>query len=128
MAAQLTPFFVVDNPLCAADDALDKGMTAMTQTLRQHTVDELRARLRGPVVSTGDAESEEVRKIWNAAIEKRPAVFARCTGNDDVIAALQFARERDVEIAVRSGGHNVAGTALTNGGLVIDLQLMKAIV
>jgi FAD/FMN-containing dehydrogenase len=128
MAAQLTPFFVVDNPLCAADDALDKGMTAMTQTLRQHTVDELRARLRGPVVSTGDADYEEVRKIWNAAIEKRPAVFARCTGNDDVIAALQFARERDVEIAVRSGGHNVAGTALTNGGLVIDLQLMKAIV
>jgi FAD/FMN-containing dehydrogenase len=99
----------------------------MTETLQPRIVDDLRARLRGPVVATGDANYEDVRKIWNAAIEKRPAVFARCTGNDDVIAALQYAREHDLEVAVRSGGHNVAGTALTNGGLVIDLQLMKAI-
>jgi FAD/FMN-containing dehydrogenase len=99
----------------------------MTHTLTQDTVDDLRARLRGPAVAAGDADYEEVRKIWNAAIEKRPAIFARCTGNEDVGTALQFARERDLEIAVRSGGHNVAGTALTNGGLVIDLQLMKAI-
>ncbi|MCA1648250.1 MAG: FAD-dependent oxidoreductase [Chloroflexi bacterium] len=118
--------FVVDNPLCAADDALSEGMGAMSQTLTQHTVDNLRARRRGPVVAARDAEYEEVRKIWNAAIEKRPALFARCTGNEDIIAALQFARERDVELAVRSGGHNVAGTVL-NGGLVIDLQLMRDI-
>ena len=99
----------------------------MSQTLKQHTLDDLRARLRGPVVAAGDVEYEKVRKIWNAAIDKRPAVFARCTANEDVIAALQFARERDMEVAVRSGGHNVAGTALSNGGLVIDLQLMKAV-
>jgi FAD/FMN-containing dehydrogenase len=68
-----------------------------------------------------------VRKIWNAAIEKRPPLFARCIGNDDVIAALRFARDREMEIAIRSGGHNVAGTALTSGRLAIDLQLMKAI-
>jgi FAD/FMN-containing dehydrogenase len=99
----------------------------MTQMLKQHAVDNVRTRLRGPVVAAGDAEYEEVRKIWNAAITKRPAVFARCTANEDVIAALQFARERDMEVAVRSGGHNVAGTALSNGGVVIDLQLMKAV-
>jgi FAD/FMN-containing dehydrogenase len=99
----------------------------MTDTVTQQTVDDLRARLRGPVVAEGDAVYEEVRKIWNAAISKRPSVFARCTINEDVIAALKFARERDMEIAVRSGGHNVAGTALTSGGLVIDLQLMKQI-
>jgi FAD/FMN-containing dehydrogenase len=99
----------------------------MNQTLSQHTVDELRARLRGPVVAACDAEYEDIRKIWNAAIEKRPALFARCIGNEEVIAALRFAGERDLEVAVRSGGHNVAGTALTNGGLVIDLQLMKRI-
>jgi FAD/FMN-containing dehydrogenase len=122
-----TPFLVVDKPVVAAEDALSKGTDAMTQTLTQHTVDDLRARLRGPVVAAGDGEYEEVRKIWNAAIEKRPAVFARCIGNDDVVAALNFARERGMEVAVRSGGHNVAGTALTNGGLVIDLQLMRAV-
>src|SRR5207248_10088926 len=53
--------------------------------------------------------------------------FARCTGAADVLAALRFARERDIEVAVRAGGHNVAGTALIDGGLVIDLQLMKGI-
>ena len=99
----------------------------MAQTLTQHTYDDLRASLRGPVVLAGDAEYEEVRKIWNASIDKRPAAFARCTGYEDVVAALKFAREHDMEVAVRSGGHNIAGTALSNGGLVIDLQLMKAI-
>jgi FAD/FMN-containing dehydrogenase len=99
----------------------------MTQAVSQRAVDDLRARLRGPVVATGDPDYDEVRKIWNAAISKRPAAFARCAANEDVIAALQFARERGLEVAVRSGGHNVAGTALTDGGLVIDLQLMKAI-
>ena len=103
-----------------------KAMDAMSQTLAQHAVDELRADLRGPVVAAGDADYEEVRNIWNAAIQKRPAVIARCTSNEDVIAALRYAREHDLEVAVRSGGHNVAGTALSNGGLVIDLQLMRA--
>jgi hypothetical protein len=76
----------------------------MTQTLKQHTVDNLRTRLRGPVVAAADAEYEEVRKIWNAAITKRPAVFARCTSNEDVIAALQFARERDIESPADESG------------------------
>ena len=87
--------------------------------------DELRRSFRGPIVAAGDDSYEELRRIWNAAIEKRPVLFARCTGTRDVMAALRFARERSLEIAVRSGGHNVAGTALTEGGLVIDLQLMK---
>jgi len=89
--------------------------------------DALRPWFRGPIVVPGDADYEDVRKIWNAAIHKRPAIIARCTGAADVIAALRFAGEHGLEIAVRSGGHNVAGTALTDGGLVIDLQLMKGI-
>jgi FAD/FMN-containing dehydrogenase len=100
---------------------------AMTQTFTQRAVDDLRARLRGPVVAVGDPDYDEVRQIWNAAISKRPAAFARCAANEDVIAALQFARELGMEVAVRSGGHNVAGTALSDDGLVIDLQLMNAI-
>ena len=90
-------------------------------------VNELRSRFRGPIVGLGDPDYEDVRRIWNAAIEKRPALFARCTGTADVIAAIRFARDHDLEIAVRAGGHNVAGTALSDGGLVIDLQLMKGI-
>ncbi len=101
----------------------------MTQLLEarptQALADRLRSRFRGPIVGLGDPEYEAVRRIWNGAIDKRPALFARCTGTADVLAALRFAREHDLELAVRGGGHNVAGTALVDGGLVIDLQLMK---
>jgi FAD/FMN-containing dehydrogenase len=96
----------------------------VTQVLSP-SVEALRSTFRGPIVARGDPDYEGVRQIWNAAIDKNPAIFARCTGTGDVIAALRFAREQGLEIAVRSGGHNVAGTALSNGGLVIDLQLMK---
>ena len=95
--------------------------------LTREAVDRLRSRLHGPAIAIGDPEYESVRKIWNAGIEKRPAVFARCLDSDDVVAVVRFARELGVDLAVRGGGHNVAGTALTDGGLVIDLQLMKAI-
>ena len=99
----------------------------LNSTLNPALVDELRSRLRGPIVALGDAEYEDVRRIWNAAIQKQPAVFARCTGTRDVVAAIGFAREHGIQVAVRAGGHNVAGTALSDGGLVIDLQLMKGI-
>lgn len=99
----------------------------MTQAFTQTHAHDLRVRLSGPVVASGDTEYEEVRKIWNASIDNRPAAFARCTGYEDVVAALKFAHVHDMEVAGRGGGHNVAGTALSNGGLVIDLQLMNAI-
>jgi FAD/FMN-containing dehydrogenase len=99
----------------------------VSASLHKGAVEDLRRRLRGPVVAAGDPDYEDVRKIWNAAIDKRPALFARCTMADDVIAALRFARDNEIEIAVRSGGHNVAGTALTSAGMVIDLQLMKTV-
>lgn len=89
------------------------------------SLDELRLAVRGPIVTPIDPEYEAVRRIWNAAVDRCPAAIARCTGVADVIAALRFAREHDLSVAVRSGGHNVAGTALCAGGIVIDLQLMK---
>src|SRR5689334_19253831 len=94
----------------------------VNSTMTAMAAQELRSRFRGPIVALGDREYEEVRPIWNAAIDKRPALFARCTGTADVLAALRFAREHHLEVAVRSGGHNVAGTALSEGGVVIDLQ------
>jgi FAD/FMN-containing dehydrogenase len=100
----------------------------MSQALpAQVLVDELRRSFRGPVIERDDPDYDAIRRIWNGAIDRRPALVARCTGAADVIAALTFACERDLPVAVRGGGHNVAGTALCEGGLVIDLQLMRGL-
>jgi FAD/FMN-containing dehydrogenase len=78
-------------------------------------------------VTPDDPEYDEARTIHNAMIDKRPAVIARCADADDVAAALGYAREHELEVAVRGGGHGVAGTALTEGGLVVDLSRMTAV-
>ena len=83
--------------------------------------------LRGPLVQPTDRDYAEVCQVWNGMIDKRPALIARCLGTADIVAALQFAREHDLRIAVRGAGHNVAGNALCDDGLVIDLSLMKGI-
>lgn len=83
--------------------------------------------LRGPVLRPGDEGYDDVRRVWNGMIDKKPALVVRCTGAADVIAAVNFAREHRLLVAVRGGGHNVAGTAVCDGGLMIDLSLMKGI-
>ena len=87
----------------------------------------LRNSVHGPVIGPEDEGYDEARSIWNGAIDRRPAWIARCTGVADVVAAVRFARERDLLVAVRSGGHGVGGHALCDGGLVIDLSPMKGI-
>jgi len=84
-------------------------------------------RLKGNVVFPGSAGYDEARKVWNGAIDKRPAMIAYCAGAEDVARAVAFARSRDICIAVRSGGHNVAGLSVCDGGMVIDLSQMKQI-
>ena len=86
-----------------------------------------RQRLQGPVLTPQDGEYAEARQIWNAMIDKRPAVIARCTSTADVQAAVAFAKEHDLVVSVRGGGHNIAGLALCDGGLTIDLTLMKEV-
>ncbi len=81
----------------------------------------------GPTIRPGDARYEDARRIWNASIDKRPGLIARCTGTADVVAAVNFARSQDLLVAVRGGGHNVAGRALCDNGIVIDLSAMKGI-
>jgi FAD/FMN-containing dehydrogenase len=87
----------------------------------------LRKLLRGPLLQPADQGYDEARTIWNAMITKRPAVIARVSGSADVIACVNFARENGLPLSVRGGGHNVAGTALCDGGLMIDMSLRRGV-
>ena len=82
---------------------------------------------RGRLIDAGHADYDSARAVWNGAIDRRPRLIARCTGTADVAAAVRFARDHDLEIAIRGGGHNVAGTAVCDGGIVIDLSAMRAV-
>ena len=94
---------------------------------RDEKVEALRGQLAGEVVTPGDGAFEEVRRVHNGMIDRRPALVVRCQGTADVQAAVRFARERGLEIAVRGGGHNVAGNAVCEGGLVVDLSAMRGV-
>jgi FAD/FMN-containing dehydrogenase len=85
---------------------------------------DLARHFRGALIRPGDPPYDAARRIWNGAIDRHPGLVARCTGAADVRAAVRFARERDLLVAVRGGGHNVAGTAVCDGGVVIDLAPM----
>jgi FAD binding domain/Berberine and berberine like len=90
-------------------------------------IEKFKVSLRGPLLQASDAGYDEARKVWNGSIDKRPALIARCTGVADVMSCVNFARENNLLVAVRGGGHNVAGNAVCDGGLVIDLKLMKGV-
>ena len=82
---------------------------------------------RGRLISTSDFDYDIARAVWNGAIDRRPRLIARCIGTADVVAAVRFARDHDLEIAIRGGGHNVAGTAVCDDGIVIDLSAMRGV-
>jgi FAD/FMN-containing dehydrogenase len=82
--------------------------------------------VRGSVIRRRDTEYDTARAVWNGMIDKRPATIVRRAGVVDVMAAVEFAREHELLVAVRGGGHNVAGIAVCDGGLVIDLSLMRS--
>jgi FAD/FMN-containing dehydrogenase len=87
----------------------------------------LREDLAGDVFAPGDAGYDEARTVFNAMIDRRPAVIAQCAHEDDVVRAVRFGRELDLNIAVRGGGHSVAGMALNDNGLVVDLRRMHGV-
>ncbi|HUG15993.1 MAG TPA: FAD-binding oxidoreductase [Thermomicrobiales bacterium] len=90
-------------------------------------IDAFAASLRGTLIRPGDDQYERARRVWNGMIDKRPGLIARCAGTADVVTAVRFAREAGLQVAVRGGGHNVAGNAVNDGGIVIDLSPMKGI-
>ncbi len=96
-------------------------------TLDEQAVAALRSQLRGELVEPGDAQYDEVRQVYNAMIDKRPALIARCVDVADVIFAVNFARENHLTVAIRGGGHNGPGLGTVDDGLVIDLSQMRGV-
>ena len=95
-------------------------------TAIQSRVESLQSQVAGPVIDVSGAEYDEARKIYNAMHDRRPALIVQAMNASDVIAAVNYARENDLELAIRSGGHNVAGLASIDGGLVIDMRGIDA--
>ncbi len=83
--------------------------------------------VRGPVVQPGDAGYDDARRIWNGLIDRRPALIVQCSGAADVVDAVNFAREQNLLLSIKGGGHNVAGNAVNDDGLVIDLSQMRGV-
>jgi FAD/FMN-containing dehydrogenase len=100
---------------------------AIEPTTNSHLAAALGERLIGEVIAPHHLEYDEARRVWNGMIDKRPAVIVRCAGAADVAEAIRFAREHDLPLSVRGGGHNVAGTALVDDGVVIDLSAMRGV-
>jgi len=99
----------------------------MSEQISQSALADLRRGFAGQLVMPGDPSFDEARTIFNAMVDRRPGIIAQCTSVEDVVSAVHFGRNLGLEIAVRGGGHGVAGRALTEGGLVIDLRHMHAV-
>ena len=96
-------------------------------TLDNAHIEQLRSKINGRIILPDDPSYDEVRSIWNAMIDRRPAVIVECADAGDVPHALAFARENGLEISMRGAGHNIAGNSLSNGGLVIDFSTMNKV-
>jgi FAD/FMN-containing dehydrogenase len=104
--------------------------TPMTAEVRHRSKEPAVAQIdgfRGRLIGADDVDYDSARAVWNGAIDRRPRLIARCIGSADVVAAVRFARDQDLPIAIRGGGHNVAGTATCDDGIVIDLSAMRAV-
>jgi FAD/FMN-containing dehydrogenase len=99
----------------------------VVRTVNATALDTLRTSFAGKIIQPEDPEYDAERAVFNAMIDTRPAVIAQCATVDDVVAAIRFGRKSDLEVAVRGGGHSVAGKALVDGGLVIDLRRMHGV-
>jgi FAD/FMN-containing dehydrogenase len=110
-----------------ADQGITLGDTPRSDGLDEAVFEDLRANFRGELLRSRDDGYHVARAVFNGMIDRRPALIARCAGVADVIAAVNFARENDLQVAVRGGGHSVPGYAVVDGGVVVDLSPMKGV-
>lgn len=96
-------------------------------SMTSEVIDTLKSKVRGAVLAPSDPGYDEARTVWNATIDKRPAVIVRCAGTADVIATVNFARDNGFVLSVRGGAHNIAGSAVCDGGVMLDLSTMKSV-
>lgn len=113
---------VVINGLCRCSFRSHLGY-AFAQT----AIKEFKDDFAGSVILPEDFQYDEVRQIWNAMIDRRPSIIARCTSSADVVHSLNFVRQHNLPFSIRGGGHNIAGNAVCDDGLMIDLSLMKKV-
>src|SRR5712664_3926732 len=93
-------------------------------SVTEEAVERLVSNVHGELIREGQQEYEEARRIWNLMVDRRPAMILRCRDPEDVVQAVNFARDHGIGLSVRGGGHGVAGNAICKGGLVIDLSLL----
>jgi len=104
-----------------------KTFAGSSTTLDPSVAKELAKSIKGEILTAETPEFDKVRAIWNAMIDRRPALIARCRTTEDVVACVKFAQQHGLLVAVRGGGHNIAGNAVCDGGLLIDLSLMRTV-
>ncbi|HSE66687.1 MAG TPA: FAD-dependent oxidoreductase, partial [Gemmatimonadales bacterium] len=95
--------------------------------LKQDLLDGLKMRMRGSLLLPGEPGYEDSRTVWNGMIDRRPAAVARCLGTSDVIECVKLAVANDLLLCIKAGGHNIAGLACADGGLMLDLSLMRGV-
>ena len=105
----------------------ETALTPGSSGIAPNAIDALRTVLLGDVILPNEAGYETARHVWNAMIDRRPSVIARCRGAADAIDAVRFARDQGLPVSIRAGGHNVAGHAVCDGGMMIDLSLMRSV-
>jgi FAD binding domain len=103
------------------------GRDGQATTVSDEAITVLAEMLRGRLVQPSDPDYDDARAVWNGMVDKHPALIVQCAGVADVITSVNFAKEHGLLVAVRGGGHNAAGNAVCDDGLVIDLSLMKAV-
>jgi FAD/FMN-containing dehydrogenase len=104
-----------------------KTSSGSSTTLDPSVAKDLAKQVKGEILTSESPGYDKVRTIWNAMIDRRPALIARCKTTDDVVQCVKFATQHGLLVAVRGGGHNIAGNAVCDGGLLIDLSLMRAV-
>src|SRR5271165_7142845 len=104
-----------------------RGTDPANFALGETAIQDFKASLQGALLRPGEIGYDDARKIWNGMIDRQPALIACCRGVVDVIKSVNFARTHALLVAVRGGGHNVAGNAVCDGGLMIDLSLMRSV-